>query len=307
MVIAPVLISVLDRDNHFKNCVESLSQNIFANETHLFIALDAPFAERHKKGHQKVLEFIPQIIGFKEVTLFQREKNMGSSPNQFLAMEDIFKQYDRLIFTEDDNEFSPNFLDFVNQGLELFKDREDIFSISGHNYLIDIPKSYPSNYYIWTGFDAWGVGIWKEKWNQVDFSVEGNKTDKLSLNKIRKLNSIAGHYVSALFNLEKSNIIHDDFAVCLHLIENNMVSVFPTVSKVKNNGLDGSGENGGINDSYSNQVIDRSHTFEYSSELVTINPVIYLILKKYFGLKFKTKIKYIIKYLLSPFIMIKNN
>jgi len=126
---APVLISVLDRDVHFKNCVISLVQNPLAKETHLFIALDAPFAEKHKIGHGKVLSFIKSIEGFKEVTLFRREKNLGSSLNQSMAMEDIFKRYDRLIFTEDDNIFSPNFLDFVNQGSELFKDRKDIFNL----------------------------------------------------------------------------------------------------------------------------------------------------------------------------------
>ena len=154
--------------------MESLSQNPLAVETHLYIALDAPSAEKHRTGYARVLDFIKNISGFKEVTIFKRENNVGSIVNQSMAMEVIFKQYDRLIFTEDDNVFSPSFLDFVNQGLELFKDRSDIFSVSGHNYLIDIPESYPSNYYIWPGFDAWGVGIWKDKWNRVDSSIEYN-------------------------------------------------------------------------------------------------------------------------------------
>ena len=42
MELAPVLISVLDRNIHFQNCVESLLKNPLAKETHLFIALDAP-------------------------------------------------------------------------------------------------------------------------------------------------------------------------------------------------------------------------------------------------------------------------
>lgn len=294
---APVLISVLNRDIHFKNCVDSLAQNPLAKETHLYIALDAPFAEKHILGHSKVLEYINCIKGFKEVTLFKREKNMGSSQNQFLAFEEIFKKYDRLIFTEDDNVFSPNFLDFINQGLELFKERKEIFSICGHNYLIDIPTSYKSNYYVWTGFDAWGVGLWKDKWRKVDFQQENNKNKTPRLNEVLKLNSIAGHYVSALFQLNQYGIIHDDFAICLHLIKNNMYSVFPTISKVRNNGLDGSGENGGISGVYMNQAIDNGSYILLKPIIGDIpNPNIYHILKNFFKLSFKSKIKLLFRY-----------
>lgn len=295
---APILISVLDRDVHFRNCVISLAQNRLSDKTHLFIALDAPSAEKHIAGYNRILSFIESIKGFKEVTLFKREKNMGSSPNQFLAMEDVFKQYDRLIFTEDDNIFSPNFLDFVNQGLELFKDRKDIFSVSGHNYLIDIHKSYTSNYYIWTGFDAWGVGLWKEKWNQVDFSIENNKRNAMTLKNIFKLNSIAGHYVPALFQLVQQGVLHDDFAICLHLMKNNMFSVFPIESKVRNNGLDGSGENGGLSEYYKDQKIDDSNSIHLKiDDGSKTNSIIFKVLKKHFQLKTKSKIKLLLRYL----------
>jgi len=243
------------------------------------------------------LSFIKSIEGFKEVTLFRREKNLGSSLNQSMAMEDIFKRYDRLIFTEDDNIFSPNFLDFVNQGLELFKDRKDIFSISGHNYLIDIPKSYTSNYYIWPGFDAWGVGLWKEKWNKVNFSIENRRKNALTLKNIIKLNAIAGHYVPALFNLVQFGVLHDDFAVCMYLVENNMYSLFPVISKVRNNGLDGSGENGGISELYNNQLIDENDTIHLClDEGNQNNAVIFRVLKNFFKLKYKTKIKLLFRY-----------
>jgi hypothetical protein len=298
MEFAPVLVSVLDRNIHFQNCITSLSKNPLANQTHLFIALDAPFAEKHIAGHAKVLTFIESIKGFKEVTLFKRESNMGSSENQFLAMQFIFAKYDRLIFTEDDNVFSPNFLDFINQGLELFKDREDIFAVTGHNYKVDIPESYPGNYYIWPGFDAWGVGLWKEKWYKVDFTVKNKQLDALKPTKILKLNSIAGHYVPALFQLAKFGILHDDFAIDLHLVENKMYSVFPTISKVRNTGLDGSGENGGLSGMYQDQHIDKNANIQLSLDIgAKPNKAIFRILKKHFRTPNKRKIKLLFRYL----------
>jgi hypothetical protein len=223
---------------------------------------------------------------------------MGSTANQFLAIEDIFKYYDRLIFTEDDNVFSKIFLDFINQGLELFKDRPDIISVAGHNYLIDIPKTYQSNYYIWPGFDAWGMGLWKEKWNKIDFSTNYNKTNPLTIKKIIELNSIAGHYVQALFKMAETGVLQNDFAMCLHLIENDMFSLFPTISKVRNNGSDGSGENSGISGIYANQTIDVAETIHLEiDEGSHPDYEIFLTLKRFFRLKNKSKIKLLIKYI----------
>lgn len=297
MELAPVLVLVLDRDVHFKNCINSLVNNPLSKETHLFVALDAPSAEKHKTGYARVLDIIKNIRGFREVTIFKRDKNVGALRNQILALEVIFDKYDRLIYTEDDNIFSPNFLDFVNQGLELFKDRRDIFSISGHNYLIDIPGSYSSNYYVWPGFDAWGVGLWKEKWNRVDSSIENNRKKALSLKQIFKLNAIAGHYVNVLSQVAKSGVIYDDFAAGLHLIENNMYSVFPTISKVRNKGMDGSGEHSGTSELYSNQIIDNALSISLElDEGCQPNASIYRILKKFFSIKYKTKIKIFFRY-----------
>jgi hypothetical protein len=306
---APVLISVLDRNIHFKNCVDSLAQNPLAKETHLYIALDAPFAEKHISGHSKVLEYISCIKGFKEVTLFKREKNIGSSNNQFLAFEEIFKKHDRLIFTEDDNIFSPNFLDFVNQGLELFKGRDDIFSVSGYNYPIDVNPKLNPGYYLWTGFAAWGVGLWKVKWQKLNLSTILNIKDILNPFFIKKLNSVAGHYFPALLSAIETQHKPDDVLICYYLTKNNLKSVFPTLSKVQNHGNDGGGEHKNIDNKYKNQLIDNNKLFDLKIiEGYEDNREINLHLKKHFKKKFKTKIKITIRYfkvLIKWFIRIK--
>ncbi|MBI2420045.1 MAG: hypothetical protein HYV28_19460 [Ignavibacteriales bacterium] len=296
MYYAPVLISVLDRDVHFKNCVDSLSECTHAKETHVFIALDAPFAARHVAGYERVLKFLDTVTGFKELTVFKRETNMGSSKNQFLAMEDIFRQYDRLIFSEDDNVFSPNFLDYINKGLELFKDRKDIFSVSGHNYSVDMPDTYKSNYYIWPGFDAWGVGIWKDKWNEVLFTPDAVQKKLLDLSVIQKLEKTAGHYLPHLLKIIETKHVTDDAVICLHLMQRNMASVFPVTAKVRNNGHDNSGEHSGFSLAYMEQKIDTGTTFTYGAEEDIINSAkIYSILKKHFKRSWRGNIKTFLK------------
>ena len=294
---APILVSVLDRDVHFKKCVTSLAKNKFADKTHLFIALDAPFAEKHKAGYNKVLSFINTISEFKEVTLFKREKNLGSSRNQFLAMDDIFKQYDRLIFTEDDNIFARNFLSFINKGLDKFNDDESIFSVCGYNFPFQIPANYHHNYYAWKGWNAWGTGLWKKKWQKVEFSLDYIKNNLASRESIKKMNSIAGHYYPACQKMIETGHITDDGLISLYIINNDMFSVFPTVSKVKNFGMDGSGEHCGNieNDPYARQIMDTQLHFDYTENVDKENNEIYGALKKHFRIPLIKRLKMFIK------------
>ena len=64
MTYYPVIIPTLNRYEHFKNCVESLSNNLYANETELVVGLDYPPSEKYIDGWKKIKDYIPSIKGF---------------------------------------------------------------------------------------------------------------------------------------------------------------------------------------------------------------------------------------------------
>lgn len=301
---APVLIPTLNRYEHFKRCVESLSACTHADKTDLFIFLDYPLTEKHWDGYRKIEKYVGDIRGFKSVNVIKRAKNYGAVKNLFDSISEMFKQYDTIILSEDDNEFSIDFLSFVNQGLEIYKERDDIFSISGYNYPVFIPENYRQDIYIWMGFSAWGVGIWKEKWAKVDFSERGGiknvREFLINLNDVIKLNKIANHYIPALFHILKQNCLIADGYICRHQFLNKMYSVFPTLSRVRNIGHDGSGINCGFmkNDIYSSQEI-YSGTGSYELPFdIQPNEEMNRILKAHFKRSFKSQSKTAAKLLL---------
>jgi len=55
---APVLITTMNRYKHLKRCLDSLSKNIHASKTQLYIALDAPASEGHKKGYADIITLL---------------------------------------------------------------------------------------------------------------------------------------------------------------------------------------------------------------------------------------------------------
>lgn len=114
---APVLICTLNRYVHFKRCVESLASCTHASETDLFIGFDYPAKSEHWEGYKLIKEYLPRIFGFKSVNITEQITNVGRDENWFSMQRLVLDQYDRIIISEDDNEFSSNFLDFVNKGL----------------------------------------------------------------------------------------------------------------------------------------------------------------------------------------------
>lgn len=264
MKVAPILVSVYDRFNHFQMCVESLQRNPLSEQSHLFVAIDAPFKEEHKAANQKVIDYAKSIRGFKNVVLFIRDRNLGGLQNRQLARAEIFNVYDRLIMFEDDNVFSPSFLTFVNKGLEVFQDRKDIFSVSGYNFPIRIPKRYKKDVYLFTAFTAWGVGVWKNKWEQVDWSLN---TFNSFVDDMRLLNEFKKSYEKAvpqLLKIKKTGKITGDGIILVHMYLKKMYSVFPVLSMVRNIGHDGTGEHCGKSKGsqvYMNQNIYEKYEF----------------------------------------------
>lgn len=276
MKIAPVLLSVYNRPVHFKKCIESLKENKLASETHLFVAIDAPYRKEDEIANKQVVDYAKTISGFKEITLFIREKNLGIVLNDSLAMADVFGQYSSLIRSEDDNIFSKDFLYFTNKGLEVFNDRDDIFSICAYNFPIE--KTLTGNegdFYVNHFFSGWGFGVWKNKWEEIDWSKEivlQKTRDFLKDYKsVCRYNKTANNLILNLIYMIKKNTVYGDSYISLYQYLNKKNSVFPFVSRVKNLGHDGSGthcRNKEKNDIYDKQdIYEGVSGYEFPSDI----------------------------------------
>src|SRR5574344_2091111 len=97
----PVLIPTLCRYDHFYRCVESLSKNTYADKTELVIGLDYPPSDKYREGYEKIKAYIPTIKGFRKVTVFEHDHNLGANDNFFFLRDYCLWKYDAYIITED--------------------------------------------------------------------------------------------------------------------------------------------------------------------------------------------------------------
>ena len=300
---APVLIATLNRHVHFRRCVESLAACTYADKTELYIAFDYPLNESHREGYEIIMAYLPNIKGFKAVNIIEREKNFGARNNFVDAREEIFKNYDRMILSEDDNEFSPNFLEYINYGLDKFEGDENVLAVCGYNFPIEIPRKLQGNYFYYRSLSAWGYGTWKNKWKCFYYSPrilsEYIKKWQHALN-IYKRNPQS--LLTIVKFIENKKHIYGDMAIGFYMSKNPKChSVFPVISKVRNHGHDGSGEHCGIltdNNYFESQEIDSEAEFEFSDFNFEFNKYMNKKVFHYFNISIKGKAKTIFKYII---------
>ena len=287
------MIPTLCRADKFKRLVESLARNEeYAKETELVIGLDFPPAEKYRKGWQEIKDYLPTITGFGKVTIFEQDHNVGGAGNGRVLRNYIFnkKGYDSYIYFEDDNEVSPNFLEFMNKGLEKYKNDKNVYSISGYNYPIDM-TGYDKNVYASWHFSAWGVGRWHKK----IFKLTNEELKAIIFKPTNYLRLLFNHpeMLSGLYRMFKKGQIHGDRCYELYSYLNGWVSIFPTVSKVRNWGHDGTGEHcGNCGDKFTSQPIDKDTSFTYDE--IPLKSQFLPSLNRYFGVRFTTRIHQIL-------------
>ena len=294
---APCLISVYNRVFHFKRCIGSLAECPGASSTPLFIAIDAPYRKEDVAANQAIIEYAQMIHGFKSINIIRRATNVGAFNNVRMAQEEIFRTYGKIIISEDDNIFAPYFLEFVNDGLSYYESDPTIFSICGYSYPLDFSKCSKDDAFALRAFSAWGVGYWKEKFEKVDYQCGGFLGSYYNLLKVVKLNKAVGPHIFAGLVVSKlKNEIYGDTAITYHLYKNDMLSIFPRVSLVRNMGNDGSGLHSGVCSIYERQEIDTREYVSPHLDATRENKCARLLVNDHFRLKPMASLFYYLTY-----------
>lgn len=273
MNLYPVVIPTLNRYEHFKRCVDSLARNTHADKTELIVGLDYPPSEKYKDGYLKIKDYIHQISGFGKVTVFEHSRNLGPGGNYHFIMKYAFEKYDAVIFTEDDNEFSPCFLDYMNKMLEHYKDDDRIVSVSAY-----LPFDYvdltQSDIIFTKEVNAWGMGLWKKKEESNILTIENAvKIAKSFSASFKCCFSYPASFRMLLAMISKREIWGDVIRTNMNIV-NGQYQVRPSLSLCRNLGQDGSGLHCGIDERYEHQEISlntvytvANWNFSYSNKL----------------------------------------
>ena len=277
MVYAPVIIPTLNRAVHLRRCIESLQKNGWAHLTELYISLDYPPGEKYVEGYQCVKDFLEAgIEGFKAVHVYYQEKNLGAGGNtDFLYDRIVEAGYSRYIYSEDDNEFSPDFLEYMDKCLEYFEKDEKALGVCAAQKN-DAWYANGGNIILQATCPVYGLGIWIEKDERIkkklsDGFINQIGEDALYLNRIRRRSNLCFRAYMSSIVFDRDNIfwnegkpVYCDTVRSIYATATDSYYVAPLKSKSRNWGFDGSGLNMGQETWNPEEVycLDQDQTYE---------------------------------------------
>ncbi len=300
MDYAPVIVFAYKRKDKLEQCIYALEQNMGAEKTDLFVFSDGAKGKDDREKVQQVREYLDQCIlnsRFKKAVVYKSEVNKGLAHSIIDGVSQIIGVYGKAIIVEDDIITSSGFLSYMNEGLAYYADLKTYGSISAYTSELPGLEKYNKDIYVTRKGECWGWATWKDRWDKVDWQVGDFGSYLKNRKERRNFESLQAGIDNMLISQMNGEI--DSWAVrwCYHLFKNELLTVYPKYSRVKNIGFDGSGTHGlsemkvnRIENSYGNKC--KFEALPVNRRLEKENAV---ITKRAFIVKVFDKIVYIIK------------
>ena len=251
-VFSPVLIVTYGRLEHLQKTIHTLKENIYAENTDLYVASDFQKTDADAESVKAVRDYLKHIDGFMTVTIFEREHNYGPAENTFAALDVIYGKHDRVIIMNDDIVTAPGFLKFINESFEKYAENEQVFSISGYCPPIQIPSNYRYDAFFLPRMSAWGCGLTKDRYESVG-PIGQKEYDEFAADEARRNAFINGGGSDMLLMLKRVayGLLEAWDVRCMYTqFINNQYTIYPAQSLVQNIGFDGTGINCGKNNKF---------------------------------------------------------
>lgn len=244
MTPAPITLFTYNRLYHTRKTVEALQKNKLSAVSDLIVFSDGPKEGSSGEQIQQVRNYLKTIQHFKSVRIVERKSNYGLAANIVDGVSEIISQYGKVVVLEDDLVTSPFFLDYMNDGLRLYENDENVISM--HGFLLPVNEALPNTFFL-RGADCNGWATWKRGWDifQPDANlllqrlVESNQCEEFDFNGsfpfVQMLkDQVAGKVSSWAIRWYASAFLE------------NKYTLYPGKSLVSNIGGDGSGTNHGF-------------------------------------------------------------
>ncbi|MFT7252502.1 MAG: hypothetical protein ACI9FW_002264 [Flavobacterium sp.] len=235
--LAPICLFTYNRLEETKQTIVTLQKNFLAKDSELFVFSDGPKNKASSYKIEAVRDYLKNIEGFKSVTIYESDVNKGLAKSIIEGVSKVLANSDKVIVMEDDLVSTPNFLDFMNQTLNFYKVDTAVFSISGYTLNLPSLKHEKKDFYFGYRASSWGWGIWRDRWSPIDWEAKDYTTFVKNKKKVNDFKRGGTDMPRMLKNQMNGKI--DSWAIrfCYHQFKENLMTVFPTISKIKSIGF----------------------------------------------------------------------
>ncbi len=294
MELAPVIMFVYNRADHFSATYKALAACKEAKDSELFIFSDGAKNSEGKASVEEVRAAVKAVLNsgdFKKTTLIESENNKGLAASVISGVTQVINRYGRVIVIEDDCVASPHLLSYLNAALKKYESNKKIGSISGYSPDLKLPANYNEDVYLANRSCSCTWATWADRWQGIDWELTDMKAFYSSPSLIKKLNSNGSDRFIRLYRQTKGNGTSWSVRFGAHLVKNSQATVYPRYSYIANIGCDKSGVHSTDEDAEKMRV-DLSKALENPRlNDIEINPQIQKILKKHYSYGFVSDAK----------------
>ena len=247
--MSPICLFVYKRYDTTKLMLESLLACPECADSELYVFMDEARNDSEADDVEKVRALFDNLQGFKTIHPYPARMNKGMARSVIDGVTTVLQQHESIIVLEDDLVVAPDFLTFMNAALEAYRDRNDIWSISGYTPNLKEIEHYDKNgVFLVPRAQCWGWATWSDRWETVDWEV--SDFNYLARNKKRrKAFDMGGNDLFRTLEMEHREHI-ESWAVrwAYAASKQKMWTVNPMLSKVQNIGLKSSTSHVGWHD-----------------------------------------------------------
>jgi len=221
-----------------KKSMEALLKNPECASMDVIFFSDGYKGEKDREGVLATREYINNLSGFRNIYKEFRPNNFSTGPNFQQGLTYLADNFEQFIVIEDDLVVSSNYIRFMLDALDFYRNEEDVFSISG--YCFPLKKSdYAYDSVMHTRFCCYGWASWNNRLTKVLWDENAlAKLFETSPGFKKRLDSEGMDLSRTLSKQISGEISTWDIQMQVQVSENNLKVVYPVVSKTTNIGFD---------------------------------------------------------------------
>lgn len=274
---APIALFVYNRPQHTERTIKFLQQNDLAADSRLFIFSDGSKSDSDSEKVNAVREFLRTVDGFRSVEIIERPQNMGLANSVIDGVTRLVKDYHQVIVLEDDLITSPYTLSYFNEGLDKYRNHEQVMHIGAYMYPLktgNLPESF-----FYRAATSWGWATWERAWAHFEPDIDTliSQFDHQKKNSFAIDNTM--NFWKQIMDFKRGR--NNSWAIRWYasIFLKGGLTLNPSHSLVNNIGHDGTGVHSGINDIY-NVIINPKPITQFPS-VIAEDPQAYEAIKAF--------------------------
>ena len=245
-LMAPVTLFAFNRPDTFGRVLNNLAKcENFAGGSgrrSFYAFLDAPRNEKDASQCAAVKKLAEDFrrSHCPQLEIICRERNYGCAYNIPDGIQQVLDAHGRTIIVEDDILVSRYFLSYMDEALEMYTGRPEIFCINAwRTPMVKVPRCYGHDVYLNNRNMCWGWGTWKDRFRAVDFTLS-DYNEFISDPKNVDAIDAAGVGLRRMLDSQLSGCLGTwDVQCSYHMIKNQMWAIEPRWAMTKNIGFGG--------------------------------------------------------------------